>query len=341
LRILCITWSPKGSRRMHDLRSLLGAEIWNYSIFYKVKALSIIKYPFQAIMTFRKLLKTQPDVVVVQNPPIFAPLTCLIYSKFYTAKIVIDHHLIWSMSGFINNPILKSAIRAVEEFCVKEASLNTTYSDDWEHELTEIGAKNALTIYDFVDKTWVGEADLSIREKFPKDKKIIVMACGTGHSLEHPDLLIESSKDLSNLVTAITGDSNYLRAQIDKARNLGIKNVIFTGFLRDREYRGLIATCDFVANISDEPYGIPHTITEGLAAGRPVITSGNPSIRKLLGQDYSLIVPHNDIENIRKVISIALKRQEEFKRQANRLYMQLKEKRERQLERLLKFLDAS
>jgi glycosyltransferase involved in cell wall biosynthesis len=67
---------------------------------------------------------------------------------------------------------------------------------------------------------------------------------------------------------------------------LGSENVIFTGFLSDPQYRGLIATCDFVANISSEPYGIPHTITKGSAAGRPVIISGNPSVRKLLSDDY-------------------------------------------------------
>ncbi|MEM3041547.1 MAG: glycosyltransferase, partial [Nitrososphaerota archaeon] len=199
----------------------------------------------------------------------------------------------------------------------------------------------ALSVYDFVDKTWIEQADLSVRKRFPKDKKIVVMACGTGHPLEHPDLLIESSKGFSDLVIAITGNSDYLRTRINTARSLGTTNVILTGFLPDEQYRGLIATCDFVANISDEPYGIPHTLTEGLAAGRPVITSGNPSVIKLLGHDYPLIVPHNDIENIRKVISIALKRQDELMRQANRLYEKLKEKRERQLKRLMEFLKAS
>jgi hypothetical protein len=142
-----------GSRRIHDLRKLLKAEIWNYRIFYKEKMLSMIKCPVQAVVTFITLIKRPPNVVVVQNPPIFAASTCLIYGKFYGIKIVIDNHLIWSMSEFVTNPISKSFIRAVKDFCVGKADINTTYADDWQRELTGIGARNASTIYDFVDKT--------------------------------------------------------------------------------------------------------------------------------------------------------------------------------------------
>lgn len=338
LKIICITWTPSGSRRIHDLRKLLDAEVWNYSIFYKEKILSMIKYPVQAVVTFTTLIKKRPDVVVVQNPPIFAALTCLLYAKFYGARVVIDHHLVWSMSGFINNPVLRAFIRTVEEFCVKRAYVNTTYADDWESELVKMGAGKTVTIYDFVDKTWMERADLSVREKFPKDKKIIVMPCGTGHVLERPDLLIEASKEIKDLLVVVTGSLKYLGEHVEKARSIGAENVVFTSFLPDRQYRGLIATCDFVANVSNEPYGIPHTITEGLAAGRPVIVSGNPSARKLLGDDYPLFIPRNDVETVKKIVCMAVEKEEEFKKYAADLYLRLKKKREEQVKKLFKFL---
>jgi len=338
LRILCLTWSPMGSRRMYDISELLGAEIWNYSVFYKEKMLSMIKYPVQAVVTFITLIKKRPDVVVVQNPPIFAALTCLIYSSFYRVRIVIDHHLIWSMSGFITNPILKLFIETVEKSCVRSADINTTYADDWESELVRMGARNPLTIYDFVDRTWIKNADLSIKERFPQGKRIIVMPCGTGNPLERPDLLMESAKENADIIIVVTGNLRYLRDYVEKARRLDIRNVVFTGFLSDEKYRGLIATCDFVANISSEPYGIPHTVTEGLAAGRPVIISGNPSVRKLLGDDYPLVIPQNDIETVKKIISLAIEREDEFKTKARVLYKRLKNEREIQIEKLFDLL---
>ena len=318
---------------MHDIRSVLEAEIWNYSIFYKVKILSLIKYPVQAIKTFIKLVKSKPKTIIVQNPPIFAALTCLIYSKLYRVKIIIDHHFIWSMSGFIKNLVVKSFVNSIEKFCVRKADLNTTYTEYWEHGLVTIGAGNVLTIYDFVDKTWVNDADRSVREKLPKDKKIIVMPCAGGHALERPDLLIEASKDI-NVIVIITGEKKYLQKHIMRAHELRAGNVMFTGFLSDRQYRGLIATCDFVANISDEPFGIPHVIGEALASGRSIIISNNPAIEKLLGDDYPLIVPSNDVNTIRNTILLASKRQKQYAKLTTKLYEKLKETREKQLKRL-------
>jgi glycosyltransferase involved in cell wall biosynthesis len=283
-------------------------------------------------------VRSRPDIVIVQNPPIFAALTCLLYSILYKVRVVIDHHFIWSMSGFIRNPIVKSFIKAVEDFCIRRAYLNVTYSDDWEHELARIGAERTLTIYDFVDKSWMEGADLSVRERFPKDKRIIVMPCGTGNPLERPDLLIEASKGEDNLIVVVTGNPKHLKEHIRKARELNALNIVFPGFLPDDQYRGLIATCDFVVNVSDEPYGIPHTITEGLAAGRPVILSENPSIKKLLGKDYPLLIPRNDVENIKRILSTAMGREPEFTKLMDSIYRELKERREKQVERLLKLL---
>ena len=50
---------------------------------------------------------------------------------------------------------------------------------------------------------------------------------------------------------------------------------------------------------------LSRVITEGLAAGRPLILSENPSIKKVLGEDYPLLIPHNDVENVRRVLSTA------------------------------------
>lgn len=321
---------------MHEIGSILKAEIWDYSIFHRIKPLSPVRYPIQAIKTFIKLTKTKPNIVIVQDPPIFAALTCLIYGKLSRAKIVIDHHSIWSMAGVINNPIAKSFVDSVEKFCVKKADLNTTYADPWEHEIIRIGAEKALTIYDFVDEKWTKDADFSVRGEFPKDKKIIVMP-GGGHPLERPDLVIEACKDL-NAIVVITGEKKFLQKYIARAHELKTENVIFAGFLPDRQYRGLIAMCDFVTNISEQPYGIPHVVTEALASKRPIIINKNSAVEKLLGKDCPFILPDNEVNTIRSAFLSAFGNQREYEKLAAKLYKRLKKKREEQLEKLLKFM---
>jgi len=321
---------------MHEIGLILKAEIWNYSVFHRIKSLSPVRYPIQAIKTFIKLAKTKPNIVVVQDPPIFAALTCLIYSKLSRAKIVIDHHSIWSMAEVIKNSIARSLVDSVEKLCIKKADLNTTYADPWEYELTRMGAEKALTIYDFVDETWTKDADFSVREEFPKDKKIIVIS-GGGHPLERPDLLIEACKDL-NAIVVITGEKKFLQKHIERAHELKTKNIVFAGFLPDKQYRGLIATCDFVANISEQPYGIPHVVTEALASKRPIIINKNSAVEKLLGKDCPFILPNNEVNIIRSSFLLAFENQREYEKLAAKLYKRLKKQTEEQLEKLFKFV---
>lgn len=240
------------------------------------------------------------------------------------------------MSGLIKNPILKSFVDSVEKFCVRNADLNTTYADDWEYELARKGAKNALTIYDFVDEKWPKDADLSVMKRFSKDKKIVVMPCG-GHFLERPDLLIEACKDLDATV-AITGEKKYLQKHMARARELKAENVVFTGFLPDRQYRALIAASDFAANISEQPYGIPHVLTEALASKRPIIIGKNPAVEKLLGENCPFIIPDNDVNTVRRAFLSALENQRKYEKLATKMYKGLKKKRKKQIEKLFQFM---
>lgn len=322
---------------MRDISSMLKAEEWNCSIFFRVRLMSLIKYPIQTIKTFTKLVKSRPDIVVVQNPPIFAALTCLIYGRIYGAKTVIDHHCVWGMAEVIENPIAKSFVNWVEKFCVRRAYLNTTYADPWEHELTRIGAEKALTIYDFVDETWLKDADPSVRKALPKDKKIIVVP-GCGHPLERPDLLIEACKDL-NAIVVITGEKKFFKKHIARTHELKTGNTIFAGFLPDRQYRGLMATCDFVANISEQPYDIPHVVTEALASKRPILIGKNLALEKLLGRDCPFIISDNDVNTIRGVFLLALENQREYEKLVAKLYKRLKKQREEQLEKFFEFME--
>ena len=154
-----------------------------------------------------------------------------------------------------------------------------------------------------------------------------------GHPLERTDLLIEACKDL-NAMVLITGKKNFLQKHIARVRKLRSKNVIFTGFLPDRQYGGLGATCDFVANVSEEPYGIPHALSEALALSRPMIISENSAVKKLLGDDCPFILSNNGVNTIKRAFLSAFENQSEYIKLARKLYKVLKKRRERQLERL-------
>lgn len=341
MKILCIAWA-KGSRRMEEIASFLNGKIWSFAILPRVKILAPIRYLLQSLLTIIKLIKERPKVLIVQNPPIFAPLTCLIYAKLANKIIVTDHHCIWSEKT-IRYPLIRGFIKFLEKFVIKNSDINLSPNDFWTDMLIQFNAKQALTLYDFVDKKWFENAELSIRMNFPRECEILVAPCG-GHPLERPDVLIEAIKDMDNVILVITGKKNYLQKYINLASKLNLEKVYFTDFLPEEKYKGLLLTCSFVANISDELYTIPHFISEALAAGKPIISTNNPAITNVFKKGVITVNVNNPGE-VREKLKLMMERKEEYNKEAYLEYGELKEKSEKQKVELLnlinKFLSMS
>jgi glycosyltransferase involved in cell wall biosynthesis len=334
MKILCVAWA-KGSRRIESIASLVSGELWSYVMLPRVKLLAPFRYLIQGFITLMKLFKEKPEVVIVQNPPIFAPLVSLFYTKLFKKRLVIDHHCIWSEKT-IKYPLIHDLIKFLERITIRRAEVNTSPNDFWTEKLINFGAKKALTLYDFVDKEWFKDADLSIREHFPKNCMLILAPCG-GHPLERPDVLIEAVKDLENVIVVITGRKKYLRKYMDLVAKLNVKNVYFTDFLPEDKYKGLLLTCDFIANISDEPYTIPHFIAEGLAAGKPIISSNNPAIANVFKKGVIKVNSNNPLE-VKEKLELIIPKKEEYIQQAYFEYNELKRKSKEQEKTLLNFI---
>ncbi|MBS7658085.1 glycosyltransferase [Candidatus Bathyarchaeota archaeon] len=335
MKILCIVWA-KGSRRMGELASFLNGKLWSFTILPRVKILAPIRYLLQGLATIIKLIKEKPKVLVVQNPPIFAPLICLIYAKLTNRIIIVDHHCVWSEKT-IKYPLIRKFIRLLEKFVVKNSHMNLSPNDFWTDMLIQFNAKQTLTLYDFVDKKWFKNADFSIRLSFPNEYEILVAPCG-GHPLERPDILIEAVKNFKNLILVITGEKKYLQKHINLTTELNVNNVYFTGFLPEEKYKGLLLTCSFIANISDEPYTIPHFIAEALAAGKPVISTNNPAITNVFKKGVITVSENNPIE-VKKKLKLMIERKEDYYKEANLEYNELKKKSEKQRVNLFNFIN--
>jgi len=60
---------------------------------YLAQALkALMRYPAQARQTWRILRQENPDVILVQNPPIFCVLVAYLFARRYGARYVIDSH---------------------------------------------------------------------------------------------------------------------------------------------------------------------------------------------------------------------------------------------------------
>src|SRR5437879_4658027 len=91
---LFIAWSPKArAPRTRRIAALLGMEA-HFVHFLSVARplIAPLKYPVQALVTWRLLWRKRPRVVLVQNPPITAVLVVALYTHLVGARYIIDSH---------------------------------------------------------------------------------------------------------------------------------------------------------------------------------------------------------------------------------------------------------
>jgi len=311
---------------MHDIAYLTGGSEWNQSLFYRVKPLAPIRYLLQGLVTTFKLLRTRPLIVIAQNPPIFAPLTCLFYRLLTKTRLVVDHHCIWSEKT-ITYPIARNFIRLLEKVVARWVDLNVTPNPIWTQRVLSLGAKKAITLIDFVNSDRWDQMREDESATLGGGRTIVVAPCG-GHPLERPEILMEAIRNV-DAVLIVTGDeklANRLKASFRKHAQ---ENVVITGYLSESKYAQLIRTCTAVANISDEPNTIPYFIYEAISTGRPVISSDNPAIRSVF-DNYLLIVQRNTPELVRKALLDALGNFKKYSALSKEVHLQVETMRRHQ-----------
>ena len=334
-----IAWAPN-SRRLSELSSLLGGSVWKTSILFRVKASAPIKYALQAFKTLVHLRSTMPKLIVVQNPPVFAPLACMLYARLKGGTLLIDHHCVWNVKN-VRTPVLRRIIRALESYCCRSAHLNIVPNNCWAAEIRRMNREaNVLTLVDFVDEGWLKGADITVRERmFPKHRWLMVAPCG-GNPLERPDIAVRAAAGFQDLALAVTGWRKYLKKHVREAERLKLQNVYFTDHLPEKAYRGLMATCDAVINITDEPFTVPHFICEALAAGKPVVSTPNPAVKSILAEN-AVYVKRNDVESLKEALQRLLENYGHYASRARKAYERLKRMRREQEKALKKFLEAN
>ena len=141
---------------------------------------------------------------------------------------------------------------------------------------------------------------------------------------ERIDLAIEAVNQVKDLELLITGRS---------------KTPACLGFLPRAIYLRLVGACDFVLNINEEPFTIPHFFYEAIAYGTPIVTTPDKAIETVFGNNiyYLSGLSMEDIVNGLRAFLVDL---EDWTQRARQLYVQLSRVREQQITDLKKIVNA-
>jgi glycosyltransferase involved in cell wall biosynthesis len=263
LKGLFIVWGAfQGSRRSEQIAKRFNIDI-EYVYFTTKQGLlyAPIKYAYQAIATLVLLARRRPDVVLVQNPPTFAPLFVYLYSLVFGKKFIIDTH-----TGALIYPQWQWTL-PLQRFLSRRTLTTILTNEHLAQEVASWGA-NSFAL-----------ADPPMTFEIPKPMTLKESALNVVMvSVAYPDEpvaeMVEVARNLPDMDFYITGDftnSTYFQDVVRSAPS----NVHFTGFLRE-DYFALLAAVDVIVCLTTDDHTFLSGANEALWVGKPLITSDWP-----------------------------------------------------------------
>jgi glycosyltransferase involved in cell wall biosynthesis len=306
--LVFLVWAPY-SVRAESISSRLGASIHTLSYKTRLKLYAPVKYPLLFYKTLNLLTSEKPSTIICQTPPIFCPLAAIFYaaiSKRKKLRVIIDAHTAtfekpWSL------PILKTitrwAIRNAMAVIVTNTELQNVVYQNYgvmplvledgvpqvEYYTNQEEASQISTGRDSKhDRQYLplsAHHRLGLKEEKYEDAstKFAVAVVSSFASDEPIEEILEAAKILTETTTFyITGDPSSSRLASRKLSEWkrSATNVIFTGFLNQREYISLLKKVDAVMVLTKRHHNMLSGAHEALALEKPLITSDWAPLRK-------------------------------------------------------------
>lgn len=286
IRAQYLVWgAPLGSHRSQLIAQALRIGIEHvYFTSRQGRIYAPVKYTYQMIRTLLLLADRRPNLVFVQNPPVFAALTVYIFCKLFGAKYIIDSHTdallaswwAWSipLQGFLSRQAITTLVtnKHLEEIVI-----------GW-------GADALVLAAPPIYKPTFEEVKI--------DQEFFNVMFVSSVSYDEPiDKILSAAKNLDDVRFYVTGKYQELRSDIvENAPG----NVYFTGFLPDEQYYGLMKAVQVVMCLTTENHTHQAGANEALWMGKPVITSDWPILREQY--DKGTIHVNNSVESITEAI---------------------------------------
>jgi glycosyltransferase involved in cell wall biosynthesis len=290
LKSTFIAWTHN-SRRSDLLAEHLGASMHRVSLGSSRGVLSApIRYSAQTYCTWRILEQERPDLVLVQNPPIFCALTARLYARRHNARLIIDSHTgaflsprwRWSLplhrvlsraalATIVTNPALERKVRAWGATPFVLAHTPGKYPEGAPYPFAAGFNVAAVTTFDW-------------------DEPI--------------DVLFAAGAALPTVNFYLTGDSRRVSSRLfaQKPANLHL-----TGYLPYERYVGLLRGANAVLDLTTQNHTLLMGGFEAVSLGTPLIVSDWPILRDYF-TDGTVHVA-NTVESLRAGIERAQQEQ--------------------------------
>ena len=255
----------------------------HHNVNYIVRGISQLIMPVQFLMKLRRH-RIRPDAAIVYSPPLPLALVGSWLARKGVRNILNVQDLFPQNAidlGILKNPSQIRFFRALERYAYRTADVVTVHSEGNRRmvlqQYPEIGERlRILHNWVDVDHHDVGHAAVDFRKKWGITQKHVAVFAGVMGPSQYLDLVLEVAGRMrgeNDLLFLLVGDGKEKGRLQQVAKERGLSNVRFEGFISREVYPDLLAACS-IGLVCLSPQNktpvVPGKILGHMAAGLPV-----------------------------------------------------------------------
>lgn len=318
-RIVWVAWERH--RRTIELSKVFSCDL----LIFESRWPRVIKHPWFLIKTWKTIHEERPDILVVQNPSIVLSLIACVLKSFYRYRLVVDSH----NAGLVPSYHWVEPFDWIYKMIQKMAHLTIVTNE----ELAKIVKKGGGLPYVLPDKI----PDVSPSGKIElKGIANVLCVCTFGKDEPYREML-EAAQLLKgkDLIVYITGAYSKIDT---KLLNESPPNVIFTGYIPDKDYWDLLSSVNLVVDLTLRQNCLVCGAYESLAVGTPMVLSETDALKKYFHK--GAVFCENNAASIASAIENALENEFCLREQANRLKQELSDSWQERVTPILKYFES-
>jgi glycosyltransferase involved in cell wall biosynthesis len=274
-----IVWA--GYHRRSDLLAQhFGATI-HYVYYGRMGQLlqAPVRYLVQAWRTWLILYRERPDIIFVQNPPIFAVLVASLYTRIFGGRYVIDSHTgaflspKWSWSVGLHRMLSRGALTTI------------VHNESQGRLVQRWGCPYIVLAFT--------PGDYPAGESYPLGEKFNVAVICSFDADEPLEILFEAAGHLKEACFYLTGDAQRIDRRLLMKKP---ENILLTGYLSYNSYIGLLRNTSAIMDLVNNEHTLLMGAFEAVSLGVPLIVSDWPLLRNYFSQ--GTVYTPNTVEGI-------------------------------------------
>jgi glycosyltransferase involved in cell wall biosynthesis len=262
-----------------------------------------LRYSYQALKTLRLLFQKRPRLVFVQSPPSIAALFVYIY-----CAMTIRPEWLY-------------------RFLARKAIATIVTNEEYAQRITSWGARPFI-LRDI-------PTTFPKSKPFPLSSSFNVVVVNTFSPDEPLEEILDAAARIRDVRFYITGKKDKASKELLARAS---ENVLFTDFLPDETYYGLLNASDAVACLTTRDNTMQRGACEALSLGKPIITSDWPVLREYFHK--GTVHVDNSDEGIRRGVEEIKDRHEEYRAGIRELQTLQRQEWDRKIGELTRLIES-